>query len=439
MKPRSVCIIGGGFAGLSAAVFLSQHNQFEVTLIEASPGLGGRAYSFFDKTINQYVDNGQHIFAGWYKHSFDFLKIIGSFDKLKFQKSLDVKFVEPGGKTTTVKTSGLSSLSGFFNTGQFTFKDITAVMNLISSIKLNRFSNDELKKITISDLLEKTKQTAKLIKYFWNPLVIAVFNTSSEQASAWQFVNIIKAGFSANGGASLVLPKTNLDGLYITPAIKYLNDNHVKVITSARVKNLKLPDDKVKSIVFDNGEESVYDYYISAVSFYDFKSLIGAEIFDIEFKFVEKLQPSPIINIHYWFEGDGLKDIITDDFLGVIGTNIQWIFKQSESHLCLVISGAEKLVEMKNEEILDISRKELYDCLLEISKLKIIHTKAIKEKRATFLPSPESNNARPQNSTRYANFFITGDWTDTGLPASIESAVISSRRCVEKVVMRVNQ
>lgn len=438
MERRSVCIIGGGFAGLSAAVFLSQHNQFEITLLESSPGLGGRAYSFLDKTINQYVDNGQHIFAGWYKHSFDFLKIIGSFDKLKFQKSLDVKFVEPGGKITEVKTPGLSSLSGFFNTGPFTFKDITAVMNLISSIKLNRYSADELKKITISDLLEKTNQTAKLIKYFWDPLVIAVFNASSDKASAWQFVNIIKAGFSANGGSSLVLPKTNLDELYISPAIKYLNDNHVKVITSSRIKHLKFSDDKVESLVFDNGEESVYDYYISTVSFYDFKSLIGKEIFDKEFKFVEKLQPSPIINIHYWFKGDGLKGIITDDFLGVVDTNIQWIFKQSESHLCLVISGADKLVDLKNDEILDISRKELYDCLPEISKLKIIHSKVIKEKRATFLPSPESNLSRPQNSTNYSNFFIAGDWTDTGLPASIESAVISSRRCVEKIVERVN-
>ena len=438
MERRSVCIIGGGFAGLSAAVFLSQLNQFEITLIESSPGLGGRAYSFFDKTINQYVDNGQHIFAGWYNNSFDFLKIIGSFDKLKFQKSLDVKFVEPGGKITAVRTSGLSSLSGFFNTGPFTFKDITAVMNLISLIKLNRYSIDELRRLTISDLLMRTNQTAKLIKYFWDPLVIAVFNTSSEKASAWQFVNIIKAGFSEPGGASLVLPKTNLDELYITPAIKYLKDNHVKVLTSARVKNLKFSDDKVESLVFDSGEESVYDNYISAVSYYDFKSLVGSEIFDKEFKFVEKLEPSPIINIHYWFEGQGLEDIVKDDFLGVIGTNIQWIFKQSKSHLCLVISGADKLVDLKNEEILDISEKELYDCLPRISKLKITHSKIIKEKRATFLPSPESNNARPQHSTKYANFFIAGDWTDTGLPASIESAVMSSKRCVEKIVEKIN-
>lgn len=437
MERRSVCIIGGGFAGLSAAVFLSQRNQFNVTLFESSPGLGGRAYSFFDKTINQYVDNGQHIFAGWYKHSFDFLKIIGSFDKLKFQKSLDVKFVEPG-KITAVKTSGSGSLSGkisgFFRTGPFTFKDKAAVLKLISSIKLNRFSTDELKRIKISDLLIKTKQTAKLIKYFWNPLVIAVFNSSSEKASAWQFVNIIKAGFSASGGSSLVLPKINLDELYITPSIKYLNDNHVKVITSARVNNLKFSDNKVDAIVFDNGEESVYDYYISAVSFYDFKSLVGAEVFEKEFKFVKKLQPSPIINIHYWFEEQGLNDIVKDDFLGAIGTNIQWIFKQGESHICLVISGTDKLVDLKNEEILDISRKELYDCLPGLSKLKIIHSKVIKEKRATFLPSPESNDARPQNSTKYSNFFIAGDWTDTGLPASIESAVMSTMRCVEKIV-----
>src|SRR5690349_13855860 len=90
---KSVTVIGGGIAGLSAAVFLAD-KDFDVTLVEASPKLGGRAWSFFDKTIGDTIDNGQHILASWYHNTFDFLNLIGSYDKLTFQKQLEVKFID---------------------------------------------------------------------------------------------------------------------------------------------------------------------------------------------------------------------------------------------------------------------------------------------------------------------------------------------------------
>jgi protoporphyrinogen oxidase len=88
---KTVTVIGGGVAGLSAAVFLNEKG-FKVKLLEASPKLGGRAYSFFDKEKDLFFDNGQHILAGWYENTFEYLKIIGSYDKLNFQKSLEVNF-----------------------------------------------------------------------------------------------------------------------------------------------------------------------------------------------------------------------------------------------------------------------------------------------------------------------------------------------------------
>src|SRR5512135_351951 len=91
-----VCVIGGGIAGLSAAVFLCKNN-FKVTLIESSPRLGGRAYSFFDNDINEYIDNGQHIMASWYNNTFEFLEEIGTLNRLTIQKKLNVIFYDKGG------------------------------------------------------------------------------------------------------------------------------------------------------------------------------------------------------------------------------------------------------------------------------------------------------------------------------------------------------
>ena len=95
---KSVSVIGGGIAGLSSAVFLA-NKGFKVTLIEASPKFGGRVYSFFDKASGFQIDNGQHILASWYKNTFEYLKLIGTYDKLSFQKQLEVVFRDSNGES----------------------------------------------------------------------------------------------------------------------------------------------------------------------------------------------------------------------------------------------------------------------------------------------------------------------------------------------------
>ena len=125
---------------------------------------------------------------------------------------------------------------------------------------------------------------------------------------------------------------------------------------------------------------------------------------------------------------------------GLIGTNVQWIFKRSDLHLSLVISNADELgiSDLSSDEIYKLCLKDLSSALNGFEETMISDHKVIKEKRATFIPDKESCKYRPGQITESANFFTAGDWTDTKLPSTIEGAVLSARICAEKIIEAEN-
>lgn len=435
---KSVTIIGGGIAGLSAAVFLAEN--FDVTLIEASPKLGGRAYSFFDKTIGDTIDNGQHILASWYHNTFDFLKLIGSYDKLTFQKQLEVKFIDENAVGYTLSAPNLPPpfhlVGGIMGYKALGFSDKKAIVKLVNAVKKQKFTAEELKAMNTDVLFSLTGQTERLINYFWKPFIIAVFNAEPEDTSAYLFSLIIKTGFLEKGGSNLVLPNAFLDVLYVQPARDYLNSKNAKVITH-NAANISFGDSEVTSIILEDNSKIKTDFYISAVPFYNFQKLVGESIYNRDFAAMKDLRSSPIVNIHLKFDRS-INTIFPQHFVGLLNTKVQWIFKVKEDQLCLVISAAKEIAEMDKEHIINIAKEELIKCIPGFNELNITGTRVLKEMRATFVPDKDSLNFRTKNTTGFENFFIAGDWTDTELPATIEGAVKSSRKCVEQIMKQIS-
>jgi hydroxysqualene dehydroxylase len=432
---KSVTVIGGGIAGLSAAVFLA-NEDFNVTLTEASPKLGGRAWSFFDKTIGDTIDNGQHILASWYHNTFDFLKIIGSYDKLTFQKQLEVKFIDETAAEYTLKAPNLPPpfhlVGGIMGYKALGFKDKRAIVTLVNAVKKDKLSEEELKNINSDKLFELTGQTQRLINYFWKPFIIAVFNAEPEDTSAYLFCKMIKMGFLEKGGSNLVLPNSFLDEMYVQPARDYLNSKNVKVFTNKTAK-INFDSGAVSSVIFEDNTEVKSDFYISAVSFFSFQNLVGESVYNRDYSYLKDLRPSPIVNIHLKFD-KSIDNIFSHQFVGLLNTKVQWIFKVKNDQLCLVISAAKKITEMDKEDIIKIAKDELYKCIPGFKKLNVIGSRVLKETRATFVPDKNSIGKRPASATKFKNFFICGDWTDTELPATIEGAVKSSKNCVELIM-----
>lgn len=440
---KSVCIIGGGIAGLSASVFLAE-SGYKVTLVESSPKLGGRAYSYFDREREMFFDNGQHLFAGWYKDTFEYLKIIKSFDKLDFQKTLEIFFINEEKKRFILKLPDLPApfnlLSGLLKFKAFGFNDKFGLMKIKSllSVKINEPADYG----NAFDLLVKYGQTENLIKYFWEPFCMAVFNTTLKNIGVRILINILREGFSGSGKSVLVFPSEDLNKVLVNGAVEYLTGKDARIILSEKVISIDAAE-KVNGVNNEKGEKIESDYYVSAVPFYGFRNLTGNKIYEEGDYHSDSLRSSGIVSIHLFFRDEiNYEEINKNEngMTGLIGTNVQWIFRKSNRHLSLVISGADDagITEKENQEIYEMAVSDLAKTIAGFKRDEISGYKVIKEKRATFIPDNESEKYRCPQKTRYDNFFICGDWTDTGLPATIESAVRSAKICCNLINEKEN-
>lgn len=433
---KSAAVIGGGLAGLSSAVFLAQKG-IRVTLIEASPKLGGRVYSFFDKTSGLTIDNGQHILASWYKNTFEYLKLIGTYDKLSFQKQLEVIFADANGAQYSLKASKLPPplhlAGGIMGYKALGLSDKLSIVKLVNRIKKNRYTEPELLNMNTDELFRLSSQTDKAISYFWKPFIIAVFNAEPENTSASMFSDMIKLGFIEKGGSELVLPKGFLSEIFIKPAIEYLERNGSKVISNSRISEIKINNNAVSEIILEDNTAVKTDFYVSAVPFFNFKNLLSEADHKKYFKGLEELTSSPIVNIHLKFDSE-ISGILKTDFAGLLNTTSQWVFRVTNDQVCVVISSAVAAAEMNKDDLAELAVNELNQCLPEFKKLKVTASRVLKEMRATFIPDKNSLRRRPDCITEVSNMFLAGDWTNTGLPATIEGAVKSGKTAANEIL-----
>lgn len=429
---KLVTIIGGGLAGLSSAVFLHKKG-YKVQLYESSPKLGGRAYAFYDRKKNLYFDNGQHILAGWYENTFDYLRAIGSYNKIDFQKNLEVNFYDTNKSSYNLKTFNLPApfnlLFGLLNFKALSFSDKLAVLKIYKI-----FTDKNLEHLqNVGELLRKINQTENLIKYFWEPFILAVFNAKPQNINCKIFLEILKTGFSKKSFSNLVIPKVNLNELFIDSALKYFETNGVNIYKKDKISRIVIENDNVKCLLAESGKEIKSDYYISAVPFFRFTDLFEINDYNRYFENRGNLNSSSIISLHLFFESEIPEDLLKNNsfgMTGLIGTKVQWIFKRNSRHLSLVISASDFLDELTDEDndtIFKNCLNELSQCLSGFEKLTVKDYKIIKEKRATFIPDIKSLKNRPNQKTELQNFYIAGDWTNTGLPATIESAIKSAK------------
>jgi squalene-associated FAD-dependent desaturase len=429
---KTVAIAGGGLAGLASAVFLADKG-FRVKLFESSPKFGGRAYSFFDKERNMFFDNGQHLLAGWYENAFRYLKLIGTYDLLDHQDRLEIDYAETGGKSLRLAASSQKPLQGLL-AGLLKFKGFSLAekmklfrINQLLQLKVpGEFENAE-------QLLRAFGQSGNLIKYFWEPFILAVFNAHAADTSPKLLLNVLRDAMNCEKGFTLVIPSCDLNMLFIDPALEFLNERNCTVERSAGIKGC-ICNNGAAVLLNDADEEVDADYVISAVPFYAFDDLFG-EVVRADSK---KFRTSSIVSVHLFCK-DKLNPVSrSTNSLGMtcmVGTKAQWLFRKSDNHISLVISGADRLgvTGMTNDEIVELCVKEINECVSELSTADLEYSKVIREKRATFIPDRTSDIIRPSQRTHLENFFLAGDWTDTGLPSTIEGAIKSAAICATHI------
>ena len=426
---KKVIVIGGGIAGLTTAAYLAK-NKFSVTLLEASPKLGGRAYSFSDKETNTIIDNGQHILMGCYYDTLDFLSMIGAAENFDFQKRLEVNFVKEEFEILPLKSFyfiyPVNLLIGLLKFKAISFANRIKLLKVF--IKLPFLSSDKFSKMNIKEWLEKENQSQAIQYAFWRILAVGALNTSIEKASAKIFIDILKQIFlKGNESATIVLPRYGLSESYCQKAEKFIFQNGGEIILSESVEKIIISNNNVTEIHSSKKVFLDFDLVVSAVPAFSLVRLLddGTNLSFPEFRY------SPILNIHIWLKNN----IIPEGFFGLINSPLHWVFNKG-THLNIVISDADELINKSDEELIAIVKTELQK-FFRLNPELIIKYKIIKEKRATFIPSNDILEKRPSQKTKIKNFILAGDWVDTVLPSTIESAV-KSGRVAASLVMNQN-
>ena len=421
-------VVGGGFAGLSASVYLADKN-LKITLLEASPKLGGRAYSLFNKENNSYYDNGQHILMGCYDETIAFLRKINSIDKLDFQESLSISFVQRGGKIYKLFAPKilfpLNLLFAIMNYNALRLKDRLKIIDVFLDL-LCGYSNNLIGK-TVKEWLDSKNQTKNNHKAFWDIIIAGALNTTSEKASAELFSEILKQIFLTDNASSVIIvPDSGMSDLYIKNAVNFITDRNGIINLNERVIAVLTENDKIVKIKTNKNIYADFDFLVIAIPTHaiekiDFLNSIKPNI--------PKLNYSPILNVHFWLNVNPFKE----KFYGLIDSKIHWLFNHG-NYISMTASSADELIGFKNDDIKTIFLSEI-EKFFPIFKSEFVSgSKIIKEKKATFIPDILSNQIRKDICSPYDNLFLAGDWINTGLPSTIESAVLSGRLAANHVL-----
>lgn len=397
-----VHVIGAGLAGLSAAVEASE--SAEVCLHEAAPQAGGRCRSYFDASLNMSIDNGNHLLLSGNDAALAYAKKIGSAQKLAGPKEAAFDFCDLARK----KRWRLRP-----NAGRIPWWILSPDRRVPNTAGLDYLALAKLLFARRDQTLRPYLGTGDLARDLWDPLFVSALNTDPAEASAHLAGAIVRETFARGGEACKPLVAVEgLSAAFVDPALDYLRAKGARVRFGAKLRGLDFVASRAVALQFD-GEKTPLgpqDRVILAVTAPVAASLIPGLEAPNAFR--------AIVNAHFAFPAPKNLPLLT----GVIGGASEWLFCFPD-RLSVTISAAERFLATPREELAATIWGEV-QAVAGISE-PLPAWQIIKEKRATFAATPAQDALRPVAATRWLNLHLAGDWTQTGLPATIEGAIRS--------------
>ncbi len=426
---KKIVVIGGGLAGISAAVTLIKNN-ISVQILEASPKIGGRAKAFKSKTTNILLDNGQHLLLSCYKDTLQLFNTINPNKKYLAFNGLTLPFIFKGGKKYIWKIPNkyypfnlLSALSKF--------KLLSSISKLKLSLQLfTLIFESSAKNETVEIWLKKFSQEEDAIKYFWEMIGIGALNSSFNQAGAIYFRNILKEMFIRNkAGYKFVIPSENLTDYYCLGAQNYILSKGNKINTSERVISLIVNNKRLIKIITNKNTFTEFDGAIITLPLHSLKKILFNHI---PRGLLDNYIPSAIISAHVFLR----RKILKHEYAYLVDSEFDWAFNHGE-YLTLVKSAADSLINLNIDTLKELVKEELKKYFPGLMSDDFDSIEIIKERRATFKATPQFSSAVENFKPNFENLEFAGDWLIPNLPATMESAVRSGRLAAEKILEKI--
>ncbi|MFG2088054.1 MULTISPECIES: hydroxysqualene dehydroxylase HpnE [unclassified Spirillospora] len=425
----SVVIVGGGLAGISAAIAL-QESGVPVTLVESRPWLGGATHSFLRGEMC--VDNGQHVFLRCCTAYQGLLRRLRADHLVEMQDRFDVPVLLPGSEAARLRRSNLPSPLHLLPAlaGYSPLSAADRVRAVRASIGLQRLdpADPALDAVSAGAWLAEHGQRPWARQALWGLFITSALNAEVDDAALGLSAMVCRrALFGRADAADIGLPRVPLEELHGGPALRRIAEMGGTVRLKAKVEAVTT-DPKV---VVD-GVPVAADAVIMAVPHDAAARLLPAQALPDPLRWPE-LDASPIVNVHVVYD----RKVMDEPFAAAVGSPVQWVFDRTEvsglrtgryrrgQYLAVSLSAADRWVDMPTAELRARFVPELRRLLPAAREAAVVDLFVTRERRATFRQRPGSASARPGAATRAPGLFLAGAWTDTGWPDTMEGAVRS--------------
>jgi zeta-carotene desaturase len=441
---KSVTVVGGGVAGMSAACALAEAG-FRVQIVERRGYLGGRASSYLHPGVEEVIDNCQHVLFGCCTNLIGFYRRIGVAEKIHWTS--DMTMIEPGGRRSRLGPFALGPLRlpaplhgapSLLSAHAFSMADKLALGRAFRAMMRPNAENDAQE--SLGAWLRRHKQTEGAMNRFWRLVIASALNADIENIALHYAAKVIRELFmnSAQAG-SMGMSSVPLSELYAR-AEKFLAQHGSSVDYNTNVESLSWDGTAGKWSIATRTGTLMSDYIVLALPFEAMGKLLpnmppaaGAEKLA---KQIAQHQHWPICSVHLWFD----RDIADLEHAVLLDREIHWMYNKGRlqpwrklkgTYVELVVSASRSFVALSREQAIEQSVRELAEFFPAVASAKLEKAALIKEVRATFGVPPGIDAARPSAESPWPQLFLAGDWIATGWPSTMESAARAGHLAAE--------